>query len=1441
MIFFACDCIHVYNLIRYVFFCQALGLNCPETGYNLSMGLKKLLYSHCFKWVHLCLFLCLFVFVLGCGSSGGGGAGGSSIVPVSSVGDGDSQQGGGDSEGSSVLALDHEHSLLDVEVGSSVALNALFLNLIESELEWEFQDAGFVSLNVTDEGISLYGVKPGTTLLRVKTSSFSFDDDSDSDGQVLFVTLNVVGAYPDVTGIEILPGADFVMGHSDDVSSSATLSAYVNPTSLLHTAIDWWVDDESIVSLNYLKGKHVVVSSVSRGETDVYARSQFNPDFVDSVHIVVGGIDGLSVSPASLDLTFNGFSGDEGTLVASVSPMGFDSSNVIWSIDDDSVATLSALEDSSSIVVQGLSSGTAIVSVTSRVDDRLVATTSVVVRPPDMTDLSLSLASGTYVASPHAGYSHLVLASVSPRGFYDEELVWESSNYDVVTFNQRSGSEVEVIGLSAGIVTFSVRSTFDPSFFEFVSMEVLELNEFEIRDSENYSDDEIEVYWLSQNLFHIGTNSSLFSPNNVTWSSSNEDVVSLNVSSEGLSVAVSFNALALGTSVVSVFYELIPEIFAQVTVNVVMPPLDSFSLDIDDVRMVAPPNLNNILPVSAAIEPDGFYGDTLAWTSSHPEIVTFNTNVGRNVELMALATGSATIRVTAGDPAGTYEEFVVSVVSPETLTFKHEGVSVNSLEITLSGQESFTLSAGDFTSLFLDNPVTWISLDPSIVSFSGSSFELEDRVSLNGLVLGSTEVVVEYDLIPGLRATLDVSVVAPEMTSLSVSVDDVSLSSSPNLTSTVSVLATVDPNGFYESSLKWSVDDDSIVTIDSVLGNSVVLTGLVSGSTTVRVSSDDDVFEETISVVVSELATMGLVLEGTSIGGGASIIQDEPTTLVVTGNSSLFDGAPVTWQTSSTNVISFDVLEDVIGAGVEITGLKVGTAEVKVIYDYDTRVSVSAVVEVVLPDLVSIDLSADSVQLLVAPHTGSSQSFTAVVNPSVYYNSSLVWETSAPSVVTLSSTTGTSVEFIGLSGGSATVSISSTLDPSRVDTISVSVVPLESIDIYYEGASWATSNISHLSTLTFNAVPSSDLYEGFPVSYHSSDLAVASLNVLSGNFGDEFAIMGLSTGSALITITSVNDPSVVVTRAINVVEQALDWSSEDDFPYTLGISDFGTAVFNDEIWVAGGIIDYQSVYSYDGSSWTKFSNVLTRKVYDAPMVSFGGQLWVLGGKISSGVPTNNIMTSSDGSSWSSVSMTGDVWAARSGLAAVVHGGYIYLIGGNTDGVSVNDNHKDVYRSSDGTDWELMNDDAEFDGRYGHQLVSFGGKLWVLGGFANDGQVYNDIWSSSDGGASWTEETSSAAWDARYLHRVVVHNSSMWLVGGSEFVGVDGSGNVITTAIDDVWKSSDGVNWVEVDIPGGSFGARTAPGVLSFQDKLWVFLGRDDVPSLLKDIYSADLE
>jgi len=221
-----------------------------------------------------------------------------------------------------------------------------------------------------------------------------------------------------------------------------------------------------------------------------------------------------------------------------------------------------------------------------------------------------------------------------------------------------------------------------------------------------------------------------------------------------------------------------------------------------------------------------------------------------------------------------------------------------------------------------------------------------------------------------------------------------------------------------------------------------------------------------------------------------------------------------------------------------------------------------------------------------------------------------------------------------------------------------------------------------------------------------------------------------------------------------------------------------------------------------------------------------------------------------------------LWKNRAYFEAVTKGEYIYIMGGqNFTTISPgsppdyepivipSEFFKDVWRSTDGLNWELMTDDAEWakfpgfggpsQGRAGLSAVSFKGKLWLMGGSLGDDNsiggginnrdLFNDVWYSEDG-SEWHLATDNAPWEARAGGVALVKGGWLYYMGGEKGFIAE------TDYFNDVWRTQDGANWEEVTGEGGA-GWSPRPGhKCSVLANNFVCMGGFGTPSNPSDIW-----
>ena len=273
---------------------------------------------------------------------------------------------------------------------------------------------------------------------------------------------------------------------------------------------------------------------------------------------------------------------------------------------------------------------------------------------------------------------------------------------------------------------------------------------------------------------------------------------------------------------------------------------------------------------------------------------------------------------------------------------------------------------------------------------------------------------------------------------------------------------------------------------------------------------------------------------------------------------------------------------------------------------------------------------------------------------------------------------------------------------------------------------------------------------------------------------------------------------------------------------------FSALAFNNKMWVMGGYGSVGSLndvwFSSDGINWTEATaNAGWGQRASFSALVFNNKIWVLGGN-GSGGDLSDVWSSSDGINWTEATANAG-WGQRDSFSATVFDNKIWVLGGNNNG-----SKNDVWYSSDGINWTEATANAGWEPRNQHVSFTFDNKIWVSGGLNTSSTALNDVWSSSDG-INWTEATSSADWEARAAFPAFVSDNEIWVLGGYVPYSSSHESN-------DVWSSSDGINWTEATT-SANWSTRQIHAAFRFNNKMWVLGGYSSAAGGdLNDVWSA---
>jgi len=325
--------------------------------------------------------------------------------------------------------------------------------------------------------------------------------------------------------------------------------------------------------------------------------------------------------------------------------------------------------------------------------------------------------------------------------------------------------------------------------------------------------------------------------------------------------------------------------------------------------------------------------------------------------------------------------------------------------------------------------------------------------------------------------------------------------------------------------------------------------------------------------------------------------------------------------------------------------------------------------------------------------------------------------------------------------------------------------------------------------------------------------------------------------SCLLLIASLAAPATA-----GETDRVLNWVKVTDAAGWRPRDSSGEVVFKDQLWIMGGWFESFSApprdvwSSADGEVWKQVTSEAAWKHSDLPMtLAFHDRMWMLGGWYNGRLPghsaSNEVWSSSDGATWKQVSKNAG-WSPRIAAGAVVFKGRMWVLGGTEDYYFGDEKSlkNDVWSSADGKLWKQETAAAPWSPRAYHAAVVHDGKIWVMGGgnYVPKYHALNDVWCSSDG-VNWERVTEHAPWDPRLWFSAVVHRDHIWVLGGWS--------NNPSKNWGDVWYSRDGSHWSKLrsDVV---WKERHEHSAYVFKDKIWIAGGH--AQPLSSEVWSLDV-
>lgn len=639
-------------------------------------------------------------------------------------------------------------------------------------------------------------------------------------------TIAVTGITLSQTSVEITEG------------ESTSISATISPSNATNKTVIWSSDNPFVtVSDGTITGTKPCSATVTAKSDDGGKTASC------LVRVVARVIHVTSVSLDNTSLTMT--EGDTQALTVTISPSEATDPSVIWSSDNETVATVS-----SSGVVSAKAPGKATITVKSN-DGGKVAMCSVTVQAKVIAVTGVSLDETSLTMTE--GDTHTLTATVSPTDATDKSVSWSSSNSSVA---EVSSSGV-VIAKTAGNATITVKTTNGgktASCAVKVNAKVIPVTGVSL-DKTSLTMTEGDTQILTATVTPSNATTKY-----VTWSSSATSVAG--VSSSGIVFAESAGSATITAKTVDGGKTA----SCYVVVNKKVIPVSAVSLNKTSLTLTK----GQSETLTATVSPSGATDKKVTWSSSNTSVAF----VDQNGKVSALAGGSATITAKAGDKQATC---TVTVTVPIT------SVSLDRTSIELTEGGSTTLVATVKPDDATDKKVTWSSANTSVAT-----------VDQNGKVTAIIEGTTTISAKAGDRtATCAVKVNKKVIPVSSVSLNKTSLSLAKGQSETLT--ATVNPSDATNKKVTWSSSNTSIATVDQ---NGKV-TAVAGGSATITAKSGD---KQATCMVTVTVPVTSVTLNKSSLALNKGLSE----TLTATVKPDDATDKKATWSSSNTGVATVD-------------------------------------------------------------------------------------------------------------------------------------------------------------------------------------------------------------------------------------------------------------------------------------------------------------------------------------------------------------------------------------------------------------------------------------------------------------------------------------------------------------------------------------------------------
>lgn len=462
----------------------------------------------------------------------------------------------------------------------------------------------------------------------------------------------------------------------------------------------------------------------------------------------------------------------------------------------------------------------------------------------------------------------------------------------------------------------------------------------------------------------------------ITWSVSDPTVAYID-SSTGQIIGIKSGSCIIGA--------LIENSFNSITVlsNLI------YSISVIDSIILTPPSIQGLqiageytssLSGVLSFFPSTATYSTPTWTSLNPEIATVITDYSTNtLTINGITNGATLISVVSGDPQAISTMMYVSVGNGLN------SITTNSIPSTFLIGNTFQANitaSGTNSMVGYYTAVQWNSTDLSILTVSSSGFIKavgQGTATLSATASGQSGSAT-YSMVITVNIGVNTIVLSP-------------VSNTIQIGSTYTLSPTIFPVNAENKSIQWSSSMATVATVDSS-GN---VLGIASGSAVITARSQDGSnISSTATVYVGAPITSASIVMSTT-----TLYIGSPVQASVSLNPTSARSEFTYWNPKFTAINTYEIntIQQVTDTGIVIPGgLGSSTFTLYTGNQYGSTVSTISPLITILSPVKAILVSPSKVMTL-----GSSSSIVATVVPDDASVQTLTWKSSSPAIASVDS------------------------------------------------------------------------------------------------------------------------------------------------------------------------------------------------------------------------------------------------------------------------------------------------------------------------------------------------------------------------------------------------------------------------------------------------------